>query len=603
MCGIIGYIGERDAVGVAVDALERLSYRGYDSAGIATGSGALTSRKAAGKIDALKKLLSDSPLPASKSAIGHTRWATHGAVNDKNSHPHGNENVLIVHNGIIENYLLLKARLTALGYNFTSDTDSEAAALLIDYEYKRCGDKHTAIAAACESLRGSYAILAMFADSPDEIWCIRHESPLLIGFGDDEYFISSDIPAFLSYTNRYFRLSEGEIAKITKSGVEVFLTNGEKIEKSVEVAAFNAEDAKKCGFSHFMRKEISDEPEIISKLTKIYGKDGLPSLSLDNISAENTSHISIVGCGTAYHAGLYGKTVIEGLTGIRCDACVASEFRYSNPVIDEGELVIFISQSGETADTLSSLRMVKSMGAKSLGIVNTVGSSIASEADSTLYIHAGVEIAVASTKAYVAQCVLLAIFALDFAIKRGKITKNEAKSLFTEIENLKSVIESAVELEENIELVAKELFPSDNLFFIGRRYDYIAAIEGSLKLKEISYIHSEAYAAGELKHGTISLVTDKTPVIALFGDEELLEKTVSNLKEVSARGAKTVAIASSLEKIAEVADIVINLPKTNPMLSPIPMAVILQLLAYHIANMRGCDIDQPRNLAKSVTVE
>ncbi len=604
MCGIIGYTGNRNASDISIEALEKLSYRGYDSAGIAVNSSGLHVKKAAGKIDVLKEQLSKSPLPSSNTAIGHTRWATHGAVSDKNSHPHGNNRVMIVHNGIIENYLLLRAKLNALGYEFSSETDTEAAALLIDYFYKETKNPRTAILESCKMLRGSYAILAMFADAPDEIWCVRHESPLLIGIGAGETFISSDIPAFLAYTNKYFRLNEGEIARVCISGVTVFSENGDIIERSIEVASFDAESAKKGGYAHFMRKEISDEADIITKLCTVYSNGlNIPSLPFEKEKLKNITHISIVGCGTAYHAGIYGKSIIEKLCGIRCDAYIASEFRYSEPILDKNELVIFISQSGETADTLSSLRMVKKRGAYTLGIVNTVGSSIASESDATIYVQAGVEIAVASTKAYTAQCTVLAMFAVDAALYLNKISQEDAKNLFTEIKKLSYTVKEAISREEEIIQVAKEIYDSDNLFFIGRRWDYISAIEASLKLKEISYIHSEAYPAGELKHGTISLITDKTPVIALFGDGSMQEKTFSNLKEVSARGAKTIALSHPDKHIAEVADIVIGLSDTPSMLQPIAIATTLQLLAYHIAVLRGCDIDQPRNLAKSVTVE
>ena len=604
MCGIIGYIGKRDAAKVAVNGLEKLSYRGYDSAGIAVYSNGLHKKKAAGKIDALKALLEKEPLPTATAAIGHTRWATHGAVTDYNSHPHGNDNLLIVHNGIIENYLLLRSRLTALGYSFSSDTDTETAALLIDYYYSKSKDKLGAIREACDAIRGSYAILAMFADEPDEIWCVRHESPLLIGIGEGEHFISSDIPAFLAYTKSYLRLAEGEIVRINHSGLTIFNENNEPIEKIPEIAAFDAESAEKEGYDHFMRKEISDEVGIISKLSALYrGENGEPALTFDKESLRNITHISIIGCGTAYHAGLYGKIVLEKLTGIRTDCYVASEYRYSNPITDKNELVIFISQSGETADTLSCLRMAKRNGAKTLGIVNAVGSSIAMEADSTVYVQAGVEIAVASTKAYTAQCVTLALLAADLALSLGKIDLEEAKSLAASIAKTGKTIENYIKLEDAIIEVAKEIHTAENLFFIGRRYDYITAIEASLKLKEISYIHSEAYAAGELKHGTISLITEKTPVIALFGDKEMKDKTLSNLKEVAARGARTVAISVPDKHIAEVADIVIDLEDSDALFAPISMATVLQLLAYHIAKLRGCDIDQPRNLAKSVTVE
>ncbi len=603
MCGIMGYAGARCAADTVLEGLERLAYRGYDSAGIATNSDGVDVRKKAGKIDALRELMSVKPLPLANCAIGHTRWATHGGVTDANSHPHGTSDVLIVHNGIIENYLILKQKLSALGYSFNSETDSEAAALLLDHFYKETGDAIAAIRKTVADIRGSFAILAVFRDIPNEIYCIRHESPLLIGIGENETFISSDIPAFLPYTRKYFRLTEGDIARVTLGGVEVYDKNGKKISVTVETATFSTEAAIKGGYEHFMRKEIAEEPEIINKLISIYTSNGLPDVKLPCEILRNISHITIVGCGTAYHAGLYGKTLLEQLARIRTDCCIASEFKYSDPILDENELVIFISQSGETADTLSSLRAVKARGARTLGIVNTVGSSIASESENTLYIHAGVEIAVASTKAYTAQCALLAIVALAIASARGTISEETTRKLIEKLEKLPAVIERCIELEASIKDAAKEICKAENLFYIGRRRDYAAAIEASLKLKEISYIHSEAYAAGELKHGTISLISEGTPVIAIFGDGDMMDKTLSGLKEVAARGAMTISIAPPNKHIAEVSDLVINLPEVEPEYAPLAVATVTQLLAYHTAALRGCDIDQPRNLAKSVTVE
>lgn len=603
MCGIIGYCGNRNASDVAIEALERLSYRGYDSAGIAVHASGLYMKKAAGKIATLKDLLADAPLPNSNASIGHTRWATHGEVNDSNSHPHGTERTLIVHNGIIENYSSLRSELEALGYRFKTQTDTEAAAYLIDYNYAKYKSARVAICKACERLRGSYAILAIFADLENEIWCVRHESPLLIGLGDGEIFISSDIPAFLPYTNRYIRLKEDEIALISQSGATVFSKSGYMIECEVEIAAFGYEEAKKCGYAHFMRKEISDEPSIISNLCSLYSDEAhMPSLPIDKEIFLGVTHISLIGCGTAYHAALYGKGVIEKLSGIRCDAYIASEFRYSEPIFDKSELAIFISQSGETADTLSALRMVKAKGYRTLGIVNTVGSSISAEAERTLYIHAGVEIAVASTKAYIAQCVLLAILAADIGTYVGKISENEAKHLMAQIKALSGATDDCIKREGEIISLASELSRAEHIFFIGKGFDYTAVLEASLKLKEISYIHSEAYPAGELKHGTISLITDKTPVIALICDGKVKDKTLSSMLEVTARGAPTFAI-SPYSDLSQTPLPHFSLPLVSGLLSPIPAATVFQLIAYHVAKIRGCDIDKPRNLAKSVTVE
>ena len=605
MCGIAGYVGGGDAVATVIESLRKLSYRGYDSAGITCfKDGDLYTVKCAGKIENLEKILENGEKLQTNACIGHTRWATHGVVSDENSHPHGTSAVSIVHNGIIENYLSLKQKLRSFGYGFTSETDTEVGALMIDYFYKKLKDPICALKEATAKLRGSFAIAAVFSDYPNRIYAIRKESPLLVGVAEDGVFICSDIPAFLQHTDRYFRLSEGEIAELSEDGVRVLDKQGQELKKNLQHAPFDPECAKKDGHEHFMRKEIGEEPGIVARLISMYSDcHGIPKLDISEDIVKNTSHITVVACGTAYHAGLYLKYVFEKIADVRVDVHIASEFRYSLPKLDPCELTIFISQSGETADTLSSLKAAKAQGAKVLSIVNIVGSSIAMESDDVIYTHAGLEISVASTKAYAAQCTVSALLALYFAYVRQSADRQEISRLVRELQRIPSLISQILDNEEAIRAVAGDIKDAESLFFIGRRADHIAAIEGSLKLKEISYIHSEAYPAGELKHGTISLVTENTPVIALFGDEEMIPKTLSNLKEVASRGAPTIAISSPSREIAEVSDVMLDLPRTEPIFFPLTIATILQLLAYHTARLRGCDIDQPRNLAKSVTVE
>ena len=603
MCGIAGYAGKKCGVGIVVDSLKKLSYRGYDSAGIsAFMDGDIKTKKCAGRIENLEELLSRGARLTANACIGHTRWATHGCVSDQNSHPHGSDLVSIVHNGIIENYQALKEALLSEGYTFKSETDTEVGALLLDKIYRRLGDPKAALAEVSSMLHGSFAIAAMFRDVPDKIFAVRKESPLMVGVSDEGTFIASDIPAFLQHTRKYFRLGEGEIVEATPNGYKAYDKDGNEVKKELQTAPFDIESAKKEGFDHFMRKEISDEPGIVSRLISIYtDESGMPKFDISDDIVKNTSHITIVGCGTAYHAGLYFKYILEKISNVRADVHIASEFRYSLPRFSEGELVIFISQSGETADTISSLKAVKAKGIKTLGIVNVVGSTIATLTDEVVYTYAGLEISVASTKAYTAQCTVSALLALNFA-KRDEENASDVCEICEEIKNLPTVIESIIENEDKIVYVSDAIHTAENLFFIGRRADYIAALEGSLKLKEISYIHSECYPAGELKHGTISLVTDKTPVVSLFGDTELIPKMVSNLKEVSSRGAITVGIAANESGIVG-CDYLIELPKIKTALFPITCATALQLFAYHVARARGCDIDMPRNLAKSVTVE
>lgn len=607
MCGISGYVGQKNASAVVIEALERLSYRGYDSAGICIfENSGLKTVKSAGKIDVLKNCLEKTPLPIAKCAIGHTRWATHGAVNDENSHPHGTENVMLVHNGIIENYLIIKEKLTAFGYTFKSETDTECAALLLDYNYSRLRDPFAALRKTADKLQGTFAFTVMFSDIKDTVFALRRESPLLIGIDGCETHIASDIPAFLPFTNKYFRLEDGEIAQIDSFGVKVYDKSGEEVAKIPESASFDEMSTQKNGFKHYMRKEIDEESEIVARLINFYtSKNGTVSFSeLDEKRLKDAKKITVVGCGTAYHAGLYLKFLLESKGGIEVDCEIASELRYSKKKIGKEDVLIFISQSGETADTLSCLRMATGGGAYTVGIVNVKGSAIASEADAVIYTHAGVEIAVASTKAYTAQCTVCALFSVYVSQILGQSSENDAKKQIDEIKKLPALINSAIEDEELIYEAAKEIKEADNLFFIGRQSDYIAALEGSLKLKEISYIHSECYPAGELKHGTISLITEGTPVIVLMCEKRMRAKTLSNLKEVSARGAKTVAVCPLDTDVAAVADIVIGVPDTeSSFVAPIALATTLQLLSYHTAILRGADVDQPRNLAKSVTVE
>ena len=603
MCGIAGYAGKDNGVRIVVDSLKKLSYRGYDSAGISVFmNGDIKTKKCAGRIENLEELLACGEELYGNACIGHTRWATHGCVSDQNSHPHGSDAVSIVHNGIIENYATLKEELLSEGYTFKSETDTEVGALLLDKVYRELGDPKAALFAVSKMLHGSFAIAATFRDFPDKIFAVRKESPLMVGVSEDGVFIASDIPAFLQHTRQYFRLGEGEIVVVSPEGYKAYDKDGNEIEKEIKTAPFDIESAKKEGYDHFMRKEISDEPGIVSRLISIYTDEfGMPKFDISDDIVKNTSHITIVGCGTAYHAGLYFKYILEKISNVRADVYIASEFRYSLPRFSEGELVVVISQSGETADTISSLKAVKEKGIKTLGIVNVVGSTIATLTDEVVYTYAGLEISVASTKAYTAQCTVSALLALNLA-RRDEENLPVVNALCEEVKKLPDVIGQIIESEDSINHVANEIHTAENLFFIGRRADYIAALEGSLKLKEISYIHSECYPAGELKHGTISLVTDKTPVVSLFGDTELIPKMVSNLKEVSSRGAITVGIAARESGISG-CDYLIELPAIDTALFPITCATSLQLFAYHVARARGCDIDMPRNLAKSVTVE
>lgn len=606
MCGIIGYIGAENSVEHLIDGLRALEYRGYDSAGVAFfDAGGIHCVKASGRLANVEKKLASVPeKEASHCGIGHTRWATHGVPSDTNSHPHGTENLMLVHNGIIENHAALKKELSALGYTFESDTDTEVAAKLLDYYYlKESKDPMKAIDRLIHRIIGSFAFGIIFADDAEHIYATRRDSPLIVGIGKGENFIASDITAILTSTRDYFGLEEGEIAKVGADSVLV-TKDGEPVAKETLTALWDVEAAERGGWSHFMQKEIHEEPEAIKKTLHPRIKGDLPCFESDGIDDSILSGIRrlfIVACGTAMHAGLIARGLIEKFARIPVEVDIASEFRYNDPLVGDGDLVVIISQSGETADSLAALRLAKAKGAHTLAVVNVIGSSIAREADNVLYTLAGPEIAVASTKAYTVQTSLLALFAVKLALINGGIGENDAKGFVEELLNRAPLaVGEMISREEEIHALAKKIKDSEDLFFIGRGADYYLSAEGSLKLKEISYIHSEAYAAGELKHGTISLIVDGTPVIALCTVPALREKMASNIREVKARGAMVIAVSDSV--VAE-ADETIVLPPIRHELAFLPAVSALQLLAYYTSVERGCDVDKPRNLAKSVTVE
>lgn len=608
MCGIIGYVGhENDAVDVLIDGLSALEYRGYDSAGIAVFDPKRELRvvKDVGRVSRLKE--STACIKGSHCGVGHTRWATHGAPSKENSHPHGTERVQIVHNGIIENYACIKRELEELGYEFYSQTDTEVAAKLIDYYYKQRGERYAALSCAVSRLEGSYALGVVFADAPEVIYAARKDQPLLIGIGKKEAYIASDVTAFLKRTREYYSLEDGDIAVVESDETRIY-ADGRDITEQRErrIAKWDIEAAEKGGYDHFMLKEIFEEPEAVAKTLGARIHDGLPSLAdegFDEDILKDAKRLYIVACGTAMHAGLIGKAMLEYLACLPTSVEIASEFRYDASLIGEGDLVMIISQSGETADSLAALRLAKKKGAKTLAIVNVIGSSIAKEADGVLYTWAGPEIAVASTKAYTVQTALLCLIALRCAFLRGHIDIRRARKLTHELVfDATHAISRVLERTDELKALAQKLAESEDLFFIGRKTDYYLACEGSLKLKEISYIHSEAYAAGELKHGTISLITDGTPVIAIATVSELYGKLGSNMEEVASRGADVMLITNSSE-LAEQVDSAFLLPRISEYFEFLPLATALQLLAYHTAVLRGCDVDKPRNLAKSVTVE
>ena len=606
MCGIVGYVGKRNAQNVLLDGLEKLEYRGYDSAGVALAlDGGIRVVKSKGRLAELRKKLELQALAESGCGIGHTRWATHGEPSDVNSHPHSTPRVSIVHNGIIENYGILKERLIAKGYIFESETDTEVLVKLIDSCYE--GEPLQAIHEALSMVRGSYALAVLFRDFPDTVFAVKRESPLIVGWGEGENFVASDIPALLKYTRRYSVLEEGDLAVVTREGIRFYNEFAEPVEREVLTADWDMEAAEKGGYPHFMLKEINEQPAAITATVSPRVENGLPDLRIPELSDEKLRGIGtihLVACGTAMHAGMVGKAAIETLARVPAEVDIASEFRYRDPILNKNDLVIIISQSGETSDTLAALKLAKSRGVPVLAIVNVVGSSIARAADYVLYTYAGPEIAVASTKAYMVQMCVLYLFALRLAYARGAQTEAETRRLTAELLRASEVIKPRLADCEQIKYRASRFVNTQSCFFIGRGFVYSLSLEGSLKLKEISYVHSDAYAAGELKHGTISLITDGVPVIALATQKKVYEKTISNAKETKSRGAKVLLFTTKDAVVPDgVADYVVRLDDYDDLLMPLQLIVPLQLFAYYMAVLRGCDVDKPRNLAKSVTVE
>ena len=606
MCGIVGYVGKRNAQNVLLDGLEKLEYRGYDSAGVALAlEGGIRVVKSKGRLAELRKKLELQALAESRCGIGHTRWATHGEPSDVNSHPHSTPRVSIVHNGIIENYGILKERLMAKGYTFESETDTEVLVKLIDNCYE--GEPLKALHEALGMVRGSYALAVLFKDFPDTVFAVKRESPLIVGWGEGENFVASDIPALLKYTRKYSVLEEGDLAVVTAGSIQFYNEFAEPVEREVLTADWDMEAAEKGGYPHFMLKEINEQPAAITATVSPRVENGLPDLRIPELSDEvlrGIGTIHLVACGTAMHAGMVGKAAIEALARVPAEVDIASEFRYRNPILRPNDLVIIISQSGETSDTLAALKLAKSRGVPVLAIVNVVGSSIARAADHVLYTYAGPEIAVASTKAYTVQMCVLYLFAFRLALARGEQTEAEIRRLTAELLRASEVIKPRLADCEQIKYLASRFVNTQSCFFIGRGFDYSLSLEGSLKLKEISYVHSDAYAAGELKHGTISLITEGVPVIALATQKQVYEKTISNAKETKSRGAKVLLFTTRDAVVPDdVADYVVRLDDYVDLLMPLQLIVPLQLFAYYMAVLRGCDVDKPRNLAKSVTVE
>ena len=606
MCGIVGYVGKRSAQDVLLDGLEKLEYRGYDSAGVALAlDGGIRVVKSKGRLTQLRQKLAAQALAQSFCGIGHTRWATHGEPSDVNSHPHSTPRVSIVHNGIIENYGILKERLMAKGDTFESETDTEVLVKLIDSCYT--GDPLRALQEALAKVRGSYALAVLFRDRPDTIFAVKRESPLIVGWGEGENFVASDIPALLKYTRRYSVLEEGDMAVCTAEGIRFYNEFAEPVQRPVLTADWDMEAAEKGGYPHFMLKEINEQPTAITATVSPRVEDGMPDLRIPQLTDEvlrSIGTVHLVGCGTAMHAGMVGKAAIETLARVPAEVDIASEFRYRDPILNPNDLVIIISQSGETSDTLAALKLAKSRGVPVLAIVNVVGSSIARAADYVLYTYAGPEIAVASTKAYMVQLCVLYLFALRLAYARGRLSAAETRRYTAQLLRAPEIIKARLADCEQVKYLASRYMNTQSCFFIGRGFDYSLSLEGSLKLKEISYVHSDAYAAGELKHGTISLITDGVPVIALATQKQVYEKTISNAKETRSRGARVLLFTTKDAVVPEgVADAVIRLDEYEDILMPLQLIVPLQLFAYYMAVLRGCDVDKPRNLAKSVTVE
>ncbi len=608
MCGIVGYIGNKRAQNIIIEGLEKLEYRGYDSSGIALVNGdKISMAKFKGRLSVLHDFTEKNPIDGFVG-IGHTRWATHGAPSDTNSHPHLNEeaSIAVVHNGIIENYLALKEELQSRGYRFVSETDTEVITHLIDFYYE--DDLLEAVKKAIKRLKGAFAIGVISQKDPNRIIAVRKESPLIVGIGEEENFIASDVPAILNYTRDVYYIDNGEIVDLTPQSVTVYDFDGNIVQKEKHKVEWSVEAASKGGYEHFMLKEIFEQPQGISDtINRRIDEDGyirLDDIKLSTEELDRIKKIYIVACGTAYNAGRVGKIAIEKLANIPVETDIASEFRYSEPFVDENTLLILVSQSGETADTLAALRYAKQKGARILSITNVVGSSIARESDDVFYTWAGPEVAVASTKAYTTQIVALVMIALNMAIKKNTISLEEYQQILGEMKLLPEKVEQILEKTDETQSIGEKIKNKQSLFYLGRGADYQTAIEGALKLKEISYIHTEAFAAGELKHGTIALIEEDTPVIAIATQSHLIDKMISNITEVKARGAYVFAITTVGDReVQKAADEVLYIPETLDILQPVLSAVPTQLIAYYTSLSKGLDVDKPRNLAKSVTVE
>lgn len=612
MCGIVGFTGEHQAAPILLDGLSKLEYRGYDSSGIAVRDGLKDTEvlKAKGRLKILKEKTNDGKSVKGTCGIGHTRWATHGEPSEDNAHPHVSDdgNVVAVHNGIIENYQELKEKLVRNGYTFYSETDTEVAVKLVDYYYKKYeGNPVDAINHAIIRIRGSYALVMMFKEYPEEIYVARKDSPMILGVANGESYIASDVPAILKYTRNVYYIGNLEMARVRKGEITFYNLDGDEIEKEQKIIEWDAEAAEKGGYEHFMMKEIHEQPKVVADTLNSVLKDGEIDLSGVGLSAEeikNISEIQIVACGSAYHVGMVGQYVIEDLARIPVRVELASEFRYRNPILDKNTLVIVVSQSGETADSLAALREAKLRGIKTLGIVNVVGSSIAREADNVFYTLAGPEISVATTKAYSTQLIAMYTLAVQFAKVRGQISDEQYTGYIKEMQTLPDKIRRILEDKERIQWFASKQMNAKDVFFVGRGIDYAICMEGSLKMKEISYIHSEAYAAGELKHGTISLIEDGTLVIGVLTQSALFEKTVSNMVECKSRGAYLMGLTTTGNyNIEESADFTVYIPETDEHFATSLAVIPLQLMGYYVSVAKGLDVDKPRNLAKSVTVE
>lgn len=608
MCGIVGYNGDKRASKILLSQLVKLEYRGYDSAGIATiFDKKIEVAKVSGKVQNLIDITNDGATVNGNIGIGHTRWATHGAPTDINAHPHLSKNnkITLVHNGIIENYLQLKDELVKKGYTFKSQTDTEVIANLIEFLYS--GDIIDAIFKAKEKLVGSYALGILCTDYPDRVFLVKERSPLIIGVKEDCNYFASDITALLPYTNKAIYMEEGNVAVVSKGGIEVFDKERNKIVLPIETVNFNGISAEKGGYSHFMLKEMNEEPSVVATTISsriINGKIVLEGFNLTDDEIKDINKIVITACGSAYYAGITGKIVIENLARIPVEVYLGSELRYQNPIIDNKTLCIVISQSGETADTIASLLECKKLGAKVLGIVNVMGSTIARLSDYVLYTYAGPEIAVATTKGYTTQLAILYLIATQFAFIRGKIDNNKYSELIKELLRLSDKIQIAVDNHEKYEKIAEKYYKTSSMFFMGRNTDYCVSLEGALKLKEISYLHAESYPAGELKHGTIALIEEGSPVMALCVNKPMMEKMNGNIAEVKARGARVITVSQTdTNMLDNISDDIIKIPKVIENFSAIVEIIPLQFFAFYVAKLRGCDIDKPKNLAKSVTVE